>query len=102
MGEFMSELSKETIQTKLNKIEQELETFKLQIEALYTAFMLDDLGRPSFDNHRQFHLKQVQKAKEFDSIKLDVTKKIVQTIITVIGIGLWFGAVYWIQQNFNK
>lgn len=98
----MSELSKETIQTKFSKIEHELETFKLQIEALYTAFMLDDLGKPSFDNHRHYHLKQVKKAQEFDSIKLDVTKKIVQTIITVIGIGLWFGAMYWIQQNFNK
>lgn len=102
MGEFMNELSKETVETRLNKIENELKTFKLQIEALYTAFMLDDLGRPNFDNHRQYHLKQVQKAQEFDSIKLDVTKKIIQAIVTVIGIGLWFGAMYWMQQNFNK
>jgi hypothetical protein len=102
MGEFMSELSKETVQTKLNKIEQELETFRLQIEALYTAFMLDDLGRPSFDNHRQYHLKQVQKAQEFDSIKLDVTKKIVQSAMTLLGVVLWLGVMYWLQQNFIK
>lgn len=98
----MSELSKETVQTKLNKIEQELETFRLQIEALYTAFMLDDLGRPSFDNHRQYHLKQVQKAQEFDSIKLDVTKKIVQSAMTLLGVVLWLGVMYWLQQNFIK
>lgn len=102
MGERMSELIKETVQTKLNKIEHELENFKLQIDALYTAFMLDDLGKPSFENHRQFHIKQVQKAQEFDSIKLDVTKKIVQSAMTLLGVVLWLGVMYWLQQNFIK
>lgn len=98
----MSELSKENIQTRLTKIEHELENFKLQIDALYTAFMLDDLGKPSFENHRQFHIKQVQKAQEFDSIKLDVTKKIVQSAMTLLGVVLWLGVMYWLQQNFIK
>lgn len=87
---------------RLVRIESDLESIGTKVDALYTAFMLDDLGKPSFESHRQYHLRQVKKAQEFDSIKLDVTKRIVQAIGTVLGIGLWAGVMYWMQQNFAK
>lgn len=83
---------------RMDCIERDLSEIKLQMSALYTAFVLDDLGRPSFDHHRQYHLQQAKKAQEFDAIKFDVTKRIVQTIITGAGVAMGFGALYWLQK----
>lgn len=68
-----------------------------RIDAICTAFVPDDLGRPGFDWHRTHHLKQMRKAQEFDSIKIDVTKRIVQAILTIAGGAIVFGATTWIR-----
>lgn len=98
----MNEGCKDLIDGKLAVIEQKIEEINAKLESIHTAFMLDDLGRPGFENHRQYHLNQTKRAKEFDNIRVDVTKRILQTLATAIGVGMWFGALYWIQQNLAK
>lgn len=83
-------------------IERDLGDVKLQMSALMTAFVLDDLGRPSFDHHRQYHLQQAKKAQEFDAIKFDVTKRIVQTIVTGAGVAFGFGLIYWAKLTLGQ
>lgn len=87
---------------RLAAIEADIAEIKLQMTAMNTAFVLDDLGRPSFDSHRLYHFRQAQKAKEFDSIKLDVTKKMVQGLITAMVACMGFGVVYWLQNVMGK
>ena len=83
---------------RIAMIEQDLADLKLQMTALCTAFVLDDLGRPSFDHHRLYHLQQAKKAQELDSIKLDVTKRIVQAAMTAGGAAMGMGVLYWIKN----
>lgn len=83
---------------RMAAIEHELTDLKLQVTALCTAFVLDDLGRPSFDHHRQYHLAQAKKAQEFDAIKFDVTKRIVQTMMTAGGAAMGVGVLYWLKN----
>ncbi len=89
-------------ENRIAAIERDMADLKLQMTALCTAFVLDDLGRPSFDHHRMYHLQQAKKAQELDSIKLDVTKRIVQTIMTGAGLSMGMGVLYWAQQVIGK
>ena len=87
-----------SLDKRMAAVEHELTDIKLQMAALNTAFVLDDLGRPSFDHHRQYHLQQAKKAQEFDTIKLDVTRRIVQTVMTAGGAAMGMGVLYWIKN----
>lgn len=66
-----------------------------KIDAIHTAFVPDDLGRPGFDGHRLFHLAQMRKAQEFDSIKLDVTKKIAWGVFIFLVSAVSIGTSSW-------
>ena len=85
-------------ENRIAAIERDMADLKLQMAALCTAFVLDDLGRPSFDHHRMYHLQQAKKAQEFDAIKLDVTRRIVQTVMTAGGAAMGVGVLYWIKN----
>lgn len=82
---------------RISALEDSYVNLSNEVKAICTAFVPDDLGRPGFDGHRTHHLKQMRKAQEFDSIKIDVTKRIVQTILTIAGGAIVFGATTWIR-----
>lgn len=85
-------------ETRLTVIEADVYKLKMQVKAMGTAFVLDDLGRPGFDRHRQYHLAQTRKAEEFESIQFDVTKRVVQTLIAGVVTAAGAGAVLWLQE----
>jgi hypothetical protein len=43
-------------------------------------------------------LAQAKKAQEFDAIKFDVTKRIVQAVMTAGGAAMGVGVLYWIKN----
>lgn len=86
---------------RIAALEHRQEEQARQIEAIHTAFVPDDLGRPGFDGHRNAHRKDIKRAQELDGIKLDATKRLVQGALALLALLVGGGATSWLI-NFVK
>jgi hypothetical protein len=70
------------MRTRISALERELEAIK-------SAFVIDDLGKPDFGGHRVAHKKLIAAAEVMDKYKHTVTLKIVGAIAAFL-IGVIF------------
>lgn len=66
----------EMIITRLDHVEDKVNSIILKIDQLTTAFTNNDLGKPDFDGHRKEHLTMAVTKKTFEGYKEDSAKKI--------------------------
>lgn len=64
-----------------------------------TAFLVNDLGKPDYEGHRQAHKAMVRAAEALDGYKTDATKKVIGIVLGVVGTLLALGVMNWIQGN---
>lgn len=62
-----------------------------------TAFTLDDLGRPAFDEHRQGHKAEKAARERLEGYKQDAAKKLIGIAIAALLSLLLLGAGAWLQ-----
>lgn len=88
----------EMIITRLDHVEDKVNSIILKIDQLTTAFTNNDLGKPDFDGHRKEHLTMAVTKKTFEGYKEDSAKKILGIAITIIGFLLLGGIIQWISS----
>lgn len=79
---------------KLTEIEQR------QI-AHSTAFLVNDLGSPDYEGHRQSHRAMVATAKAMEGYKTDATKKVIGAVLGVVGTLLVLGFMSWFKGQLS-
>ena len=55
-----------------------------EIEAIKTAFVTDDLGKPDFAGHRMGHKKLIAAAEVMDKYKFGVVSKVIGIIVVFL------------------
>lgn len=89
------------INSRLDALESKQGEIEREIKAIHTAFVLDDLGRPGFDGHRNAHRKDIKRSQELDGIKMDVTKRLVQGVTAVVGLIMATGIMSYLAKGFT-
>ena len=64
-----------------------------------TAFLVNDLGKPDYEGHRQAHKALVKAAEALDGYKTDATKKVIGLVLGVVGTLFALGVMSWIQRG---
>lgn len=79
----------------LQALEKRISLLETRTAAYETAFLLDDLNRPGFDDHRKDHRQMREAAKTMEGYKQDGVKTMLKLVITamvgllILGLGLW-------------
>lgn len=80
---------------RLHDLEKRVAVLETRTAAYETAFLLDDLSRPGFDDHRKDHRQMREAAKTMEGYKQDGVKTMLKLVITALvmlvlsGFGLW-------------
>ena len=85
----------------LSDIWQKLMEIEQRQIAHSTAFLVNDLGTPDYEGHRQAHRAMVKAAAALEGYKTDATKKVIGAVLGVVGTLLALGVVSWLQGHFK-
>lgn len=88
----------EQVYKKLEAIELKLTDVLVRVDAMTTAFVNNDLGKPDYDGHRKEHLSMAATKKTLEGYKEDTAKKVLGISITVIAFLLLGGIGAWIKS----
>lgn len=83
------------LEQRVAGLEQRASAIELRQSAYETAYILDDLGRPGFDDHRRDHRLMRKTADTLDGYKQDGAKTILKIVISAVlalmllGVGEW-------------
>lgn len=79
----------------IQKLEHRVGVLEQRSAAYETAFILDDLNRPGFDDHRRDHRLMRETAKTMEGYKEDGVKTVLKmlvsaaALIVLLGLGAW-------------
>ena len=64
-----------------------------------SAFLINDLGKPDYDGHRQAHKSLVRASEALEGYKEDATKKFIGIALGATGTLLSLGLLNWVQGH---
>lgn len=79
-------------------IEKRLDSIEHRIDAMGSAFVVNDLGKPDYDGHRRAHIKLIDDVARMEGLKHEGAKKLVAAIMGALATVFFMGAVAWIKS----
>ncbi len=78
---------------------QEMQPIKTTVEAIRTAFLIDDRGADDYHGHRVDHLSRKEVGEKVDTLKMQGAKQLVNIVLSALAGLLVAGFIAWINSG---